>query len=71
MKNSITNFTLGDPVIIRINGIPVKGTVWGRTGATVDHDQRYDVRTSTGIATYVAADDLEIDPTREKIEATR
>lgn len=66
-----TVYSLGDPVIIRRNGIPVKGTVWGRTGATVDHDQRYDVRTPTCMATYLPAADLEIDPTRERMEATR
>ena len=65
------SYSLGDPVTIRRNGIPVKGHVWGRTCATVDHDQRYDVKTDTGMSTYLAADELERDPTRERIEATR
>lgn len=64
-------FNLGDPVIIRRRGVPVQGYVWARTGATVDYGQRYDVRTETGAATYLAADELERDPTRERIEATR
>jgi hypothetical protein len=67
----MTYFNLGDPVTIRRNGIPVKGTVWGRTGATVDHDQRYDVKTDNGMSTYLTAGDLSLDDTRQKIEATR
>jgi hypothetical protein len=65
------DFNLGDPVLIVRAGIPVRGHVWGRTGATVDHGQRYDVRTQNGMATYLTAEDLKRDQSGKRVEATR
>jgi hypothetical protein len=71
MKNSITNFTLGDPVTVHRNGMPVSGHIWGHTFASLHDPDWYDVITSNAILTRLRAGDIKHDTTGNRIEATR
>jgi hypothetical protein len=71
MKNSMNNFTLGDPVIIRRNGMPVSGHIWGHTFASLHDPDWYDVKTDLAILTRLRAGDMEHDTAGKRLEATR
>ena len=71
MKNSMNNFTLGDPVTVRRNGAPVRGHVWGHTFASQHDPDWYDVKTDSAILTRLRAGDMAPDETGKRLEATR
>ena len=71
MNDSMNNFRLGDPVIVRRDGVPVAGHVWGHTFASTHDPDWFDVKTATGVVTRLRAGDMQPDKAGKRMEATR
>ena len=71
MNDSMNNFRLGDPVIVRRSGASVCGHVWGHTFASTYEPDWYDVKTATAVVTRLRAGDMQPDASGKRLEATR